>query len=102
MEYESYNSLIISITEDPSLAEFFPALREAGEEDYNVDFIKRLQTMIIWSDGSSEGMTPLTLCCGIITGVFQTLWSWSDSPTLDDTLEQLPETLALARNLAEK
>jgi hypothetical protein len=47
-------------------------------------------------------MTPLTLCAAIIGDVFRYLWSWGNDPSLDDTLERLPDSIDLARNLAQK
>jgi hypothetical protein len=101
-EHRSYDALVVLIAQDESLVKFFPALKETTGQGHSVDFLKRLQTIVIWSDGSSEGMTPLTLCCSIIRGVFRVLWSWDDLPSLDDALKQLPKAIDLARDLAEK
>ncbi len=101
-EHASFDSLVMAVTRDESLAKFFPALREKASDELDVDTIRDLQTIIIWSDGSSEGMTPLTLCAAIISDVFRYLWSWGDNPSLDDALKRLPDSIKLARNLARK
>jgi hypothetical protein len=100
--HEAYDSLVVSIAQDDSLVKFFPALRETQGQEHEVDFLKGLQSIVIWSDGSSEGMTVATLCCSIIGGVFRVLWSWSDDPSLQDALEQLPKIIDLARDLARR
>ncbi len=101
-EHEAYDSLVISVVRDRSLAKFFPALRGGGGHEPDVGSLKDLQTIVIWSDASSEGMTPLTLCSSIISDVFRYLWSWTDQPSLNDALVRLPDSIDLARNLAEK
>lgn len=101
-EHECFSSLMIAIARDKSLANFFPVLRRKPVDGLDADSIKDLQAIIVWSDGSSEGMTPLTLCAAIIGEVFRHLWSWNDNPSLDDTLKRLPESIGLARNLAQK
>ena len=101
-EHERFSSLMMAIARDGSLAKFFPVLRDKPIDDPDSDSIKDLQTIIVWSDGSSEGMTPLTLCAAIISEVFRHLWSWKDDPSLDDTLKRLPDSIELARNLAQK
>jgi Apea-like HEPN len=101
-EHECFSSLMVAIACDGSLAKFFPALPEKASDELDVDSIKDLQTIIVWSDGSSEGMTPLTLCAAILNDVFRYLWSWRDDPSLDDTLKRLPDSIELARNLAKK
>jgi hypothetical protein len=101
-EHECFNSLMMAVANDGSLAKFFPALREATPDQLDADSIRGLQTIIVWSDGSSEGMTPLTLCSAIISDVFRYLWSLRDNLSLNDALGRLPDSIALARNLAEK
>src|SRR6266496_886032 len=101
-EHECFSSLMMAIARDGILAEFFPVLREKASDELDADSIKNLQSIIVWSDGSSEGMTPLTLCAAILSDVFRYLWSWRDDPSLDDALKRLPDSIELARNLAEK
>ncbi len=101
-EHECFSSLMMAIARDGILAEFFPVLREKTSDELDADSIKNLQSIIVWSDGSSEGMTPLTLCAAILSDVFRYLWSWRDDPSLDDALKRLPDSIELARNLAEK
>jgi hypothetical protein len=100
--HETYDSLVVSIAQDGSLVKFFPVLRETQVQEHEVDSLKELQSIVIWSDGSSEGMTILTLCCGIIGAVFRVSWSWSDDPSLHDVLEQLPKIIDLVRDLARR
>jgi hypothetical protein len=103
MEYEALDSLMIAIARDESLAKFFPALRgREVEGGLAASSIVDLQTIIVWSDGSSEGMTPVTLSSAILGDVFRYLWSWGDRPSLDDAVKRLPDSIGLARNLAEK
>ncbi len=101
-EHECFNSLMMAIANDGSLAKFFPTLCEATPDQLDADSIKDLQTIIVWSDGSSEGMTPLTLCSAIISDVFRYLWSLDNNPSLNGALRRLPDSIELARNLAEK
>ena len=101
-EHERFSSLITAIARDESLAKFFPALREKVIDELDTDSIKDLQTIIVWSDGSSEGMTPLTLCVSILNDAFRYPWSWTDDPSLDDAVKRLPDSIELARNLARK
>lgn len=101
-EHASFGPLVMAVARDESLAKLFPALREKTGDELDVDSIRDLQTIIIWSDSSSEGMTPLTLCAAIISDVFRYLWSWDDNPSLDDALKRLPDSIELARNLARK
>jgi hypothetical protein len=82
----------------------YSRIRVRGEDvsRYDIDGLRDLQTIVIWSDGSSEGMTPLTLAAGIIREAFQHLWSWDDDPTLQDVLQRLPESIGLVSRLADK
>src|SRR6059058_4702664 len=66
-EHECFSSLMIAIARDGSLAKFFPSLRAKAGDELDADSIKDLQTIIVWSDASSEGMTPLTLCAAILS-----------------------------------
>jgi hypothetical protein len=70
-EHECFSSLMRAIAHDGSLARFFPALRDKASDELDADSIKDLQTIIVWSDGSSEGMTPLVLSAAILSDVFQ-------------------------------
>jgi hypothetical protein len=101
-EHASHNELIEAVVRDDSLKKFFPILRELDAGRLEVDFIRRLQSIVMWSDGTSEGMTPLSLCCAIIAGIFQELWSWTDDPSLEEVLNQVPKTVDVARSLASK
>jgi Apea-like HEPN len=101
-EHECFSSLMLAIARDGSLAKFFPALRKKASDELDADSIKDLQTIIVWSDGSSEGLTPLSLCAAILSDVFRYLWSWRNDPSLDDALKRLPDSIELARNLAKK
>jgi hypothetical protein len=101
-EHSSFGSLMMAVAHDESLAKFFPALRDKTADELDASSIRDLQAIIVWSDASSEGMTPLTLCAAIISDVFRYLWSWRDNPSLDDALNRLPDSIQLARNLARK
>jgi len=101
-EHETYGQLVTSIANDESLAKFFPALWAEDDSTRDFDYLKSLQSVVIWSDASSEGMTPLMLAASIIRQVFQHLWSWNDEVSLDDALRRLPDSIDLARQLANK
>jgi hypothetical protein len=100
--HKAYNSLAYAVAEDGSLSKFFPILRRGTGERHSMEFLRRLQSRIVWSDGTSEGMSLLSLCAGIVGATFRILWTSTDRPTLDDVLKQLPRTLSLARRLAAK
>jgi hypothetical protein len=101
-QHEIFNPLMTAIATDSSLVKFFPGLRGKPSDVLDVDSIKRAQSIIIWADGSAGGMTPLTLCNAILGDAFRYLWSWKDDPSLNDALMRLPDSIDLARNLAEK
>ena len=48
-EHECFNSLMMAIANDGSLAKFFPTLREATPDQLDADSIRDLQTIIVWS-----------------------------------------------------
>jgi hypothetical protein len=101
-EHERFMPVAQAIVNDGKLAKFFPVLWQRPDFILDPDSIKELQSVVIWSDGSAEGMNPLTLCVAIIGDVFRYLWSWGDGPSLDDALKRLPDSIDLARNLAQK
>jgi len=78
------------------------ALRDDLKRSDDVEFIKQLQSVVVWSDSSSEGVTPLAVCSTIIADVFKFLWSFSDAPSLEEALRRLPESLRLVQDLADR
>lgn len=98
--HDSYNALIESIAQDNSLKRFFPVLGKLEVQERRIDFLKELESIVVWSDGSAEGLTPLTLCCGVIRWLFEVMWSWDDDVSLGDALNQLPKIVEQARDLA--
>lgn len=101
-EHELYPSLLRSVARDKSLTKFFPGLREGPDRSDDVQFIKQLQSVVVWSNSSSEGVTPLAVCSAVIGDVFKFLWSFSDTPSLEEALRRLPRSLKLVRDLAER
>ena len=101
-EHETYGQLVTSIANDKSLAKFFPELWVDDQSKRDLDYLKTLNSVVIWSDASSEGITPLMLAASIITQVFNHLWSWADEISLDDALRRLPHSIDLSRKLANK
>lgn len=101
LNYSQLDSLLTAIAEDECLAKFFPSISEGGRS-LDTQSIRDFQSIVVWSDGSSEGMTPVTLSAAILGEVFMSLWSQGDQPSLDEAMERLPHSIELARNLAEK
>jgi hypothetical protein len=100
VRHDSYDALVESIAQDDSLKMFFPALRKLQVQNQGVGFLKTLQSIAVWSDGSAEGLTMLSLCCAIIRWLFELSWSWNEHPSLEDALSQLPKVIDSARTLA--
>jgi hypothetical protein len=101
-EHALYPALLRAVAKDKSMTKFFPALRDAPDRSDDIDFVKQLQSVVVWSNSSSEGVTPLAVCSAVIGDVFKFLWSFSDTPSLEEILRRLPRSLKLVRDLAER
>ena len=98
--HEIYDTLVAAIAHDSGLKKFFPELLIPSGYDTSVETLKKLQSVAIWSDGTSGGISILQLICGIIQWLFEDLWSRLDRPTIEGALSRLPRIVDSSRTLA--